>query len=88
MAVSETMKRARSALVNIKFPSVAHARAFHYQFKEYEWESDDGSQTLIVQLQHELFDKEMLNTRIRNIVKTTNAITPAVVDSIMGGISV
>ena len=81
------LKRKRSHPVTVTFPTVETARAFHYQFKDYEWESDDCSQTIIVELQHDMFDKELRNPHVRNAVTAANVITPEHVKSIVGGIS-
>ena len=56
-----TMRKRRTGPVTIKFPNILLARAFHYQFKDYEWESDNDTQTIIIRLQNELFDAEMVD---------------------------
>ena len=81
------MKRKRSGPVTVTFPSVAIARAFHYSYQDYEWESHDCTQTVIVQLKHETFEAEMQNPRVRLAIGTNKKLTPDMVRSIVGGIS-
>ena len=80
-------RRKRTGLVAIKFPSVETARAFHYKYKDFEWESEGGTQTIIIELQHVVFDVEMQNPRVRLAVSSVQSLTPDMVKSIVGGIS-
>ena len=81
------MKRNRAGPVTIRFPTLELARAFHYQYKDFEWDSDAGSQTVVIELQHDAFDMEMRDPKIRLAVSSTKDLTPEMVKSIVGGIS-
>ena len=81
------IKRKRAGPVASAFPSVELVRSFHYQYKDFEWDSEDGSQTIIIELQHVVFDKEMCDPRVRLAVSSVKALTPSMVKSIAGGIS-
>ena len=80
------MNKKKSSPVTIRLPSVLVARAFHYQYKDFEWQGDNGTQTIIIRLKHDLFDRELLTPQIRLIVNTTSNITPELVNSVMAGI--
>ena len=82
------MKRKKAAPVTLHFPNADIARAFSYQFKDYELESNDCSQTVIIELQNVTFDHEIRDPRIRLAVGAANTTTPEFVRSIVGGISI
>ena len=82
-----SVKRKRSNPITLKFPSVITARAFHYQYKDFEWESEEGTQTIILDLRHEAFDIEMRDSRVRLAVSSFKEITPDAMKSITGAIS-
>ena len=80
-------RRKRTGPVTVSFPSVPLARAFHYQYKGFEWESEEGTQTVIIELQHATFDAEMCDPRVRLAVATAKDISPDMLRSIVAGIS-
>ena len=81
------MKRKRAGPIQVTFPNLTVARAFHNKFKDDEWESDDGTQTIIVHLKHEVFDQELCKPHVRRAISNVSAITPALIKSIGSGIS-
>ena len=78
-----SMNRRRATRVCAVFPNVLVARAFHYQYKDMEWESASGTQTMIIRLKHDIFDNELLDPRIR-VAVSTSTITPAMISAIRG----
>ena len=52
--------RLKSGSIKFTFPTVDLARTFHHLFQDMEWPSDNGTQTIIVRLRHNVFDIEML----------------------------
>ena len=81
------MKRKRSGPVALTFLNVLTARAFHFQFKNHEWESNDCTQVIMVQLHHDAFDSEMQSPHVRTMVETCTSITPEMIRSITGSIT-
>ena len=81
------MKRKRSGPVTVTFPTVPLARAFFYSYQDFEWESDDCTQTIIIQLTHEIFDAELQKPEVRIAIGSCKVITPEVVSSTVAGIS-
>lgn len=81
------MKKRRTGPVTIKFPNILLARAFHYQFKDFEWESDNSTQTIITRLQNEAFDAELVHPHVRLLVSESAQIIPEIVKSLTQSIA-
>ena len=81
------MRRKRVGPVPVVFPSIVTARGFHFQFKDMEWESDNGTQTIIVRLQHLMFDNELLDPQVRLVVNTVPKVTPQTLNNITNRIT-
>lgn len=77
------VKRKKVGPVKLNFPSVTLARAFHYQYKDGEWDSDTGAHTILIRLKHDQFDREMLDPATRVAVGSVPAITPLLVRQIV-----
>ena len=75
------MSKRQSYPARVCFPSIALARGFFYQHKDMEWGSDDGTQTMIVRLKHQLFDAELLNPITRTQAMQGSYITASMVSS-------
>ena len=77
-----SMKKKRNGPVTVQFPDLLTARGFHYQYKDYEWESSDGAQTMIIRLGNEMFDEESARPHVRTAVASAPHVTPAMVTSL------
>ena len=82
-----TLRQKEAKCVKITFPSMVTARAFHYQFKDMEWESDNGTQTILIRLHHVKFDTELFDPQVRLAVNTCGQVTPHLINSIVGRIA-
>ena len=77
-----SMKGKRVQPIMLHFPSLITARGFYFQYKDLEWESDNGTQTLVVRLKHDKLDKEVLDPAVRLAVSTSALVTPALMSQI------
>ena len=82
-----SMRRRRAGLVKVTFPSATGARAFHYKHKDYEWASDDGTQTMIVHLKHDIIDQELCSVSIRRALGSMSKVTLTSIESITTGLA-
>ena len=81
------MARRRTSPARLHFPSIATARGFFYQYKDFEWENEDATQTIIVRLQNILFDAELLNPSTRAQATQASNITASMLASVTLGLS-
>ena len=88
LAQWNTMKKKRSGPATLTFPCVATARGFFYQYKDYEWEGDNGTQTLIIRLHHATFDAELLQPDVRLLLSKSFHVTATMVNSVASSLSV
>ena len=65
--------------MHLVFPCAMTARAAYLLFKEYQWESDNECQCVVVELQNKVFQKELsaLDPNDRNRFFNPSGVTPA-----------
>ena len=82
------MKKRRNGPVAIKFADLLTAKGFYFQYKDYEWQSDNGCQTMIIRLSHETFDADYLLPGIRSIISEADNMTPQTLAAINRSIAI
>ena len=82
------MKNRRNGPVAVKFADLDTAQGFYFQYKDYEWQSDNGCQTIIVRLSNANFDADYLLPGVRNTISKAAHMTPQTLAAIYRSIAI